>query len=304
MAHTILVADDSKTIRKIVDMALKASPFQLMEAASARATMEAVKRGPDVILLDYYMPDGSGYDVCRAIKQNAATRHIPVVMMGGTYRNFDENMARQAGANAVITKPFKVDDLLGALKTAMSGAAQAVAPQAVAPVTPSSPAPPPNPFSASSAARGNLSSPGGLSSPPPRPSQPRPNQSGVPGLPGQGSQPRIPTPVPQRNIQTPQVDSQPRIDPARHSAPTSGTGGSGVDRGELEDMIRSEVQRAVREELPGLLRNVMGDLFQQKILPRLVKHSEERVNTMLNESLAKRVQEQVRVELEHLLREE
>jgi CheY-like chemotaxis protein len=296
MAHTILVADDSKTIRKIVEMALKASPFQLIEAASARATMEAVQRGPDVILLDYYMPDGSGYDVCRAIKQNAATRHIPVVMMGGTYRNFDENMARQAGANAVITKPFKVDDLLGALKTAMSGATQAPAPRAA---TPSSPAPPPNPFSANPAARGNLSSPGGLSSPPPRP-----NESGVPGLPGQGSQPRIPTPVPQRNIQAPQAGSQPRIDPARHSAPTSGSGGSGVDRGELEEMIRSEVQRAVREELPGLLRNVMGDLFQQKILPRLVKHSEERVNAMLNENLAKRVQEQVRVELEHLLREE
>tara|TARA_B100000686_G_scaffold244918_1_gene254045 strand:+ start:214 stop:447 length:234 start_codon:yes stop_codon:yes gene_type:complete len=77
-----------------------------------------------------------------------------------------------------------------------------------------------------------------------------------------------------------------------------------VDRAELESMIREEVQRAVREELPGLLRNVMGDLFQQKILPRLVKHSEERVNSMLNETLARRVQEQVRVELEQLLREE
>lgn len=295
MAHTILVADDSTTIRKIVEMALKASPFQVVEAASARATMEAVQRGPDVILLDYFMPDGSGYDICRAIKNNPATRHIPVVMMGGTYRNFDENMARQAGANAVVSKPFKVDDLLGALKVAMSGGAQA--PQQSS--APSSPAPPPNPFSASSAARGNLSSPGSLSSLPPRP-----NQSGVPGLPTQGSQPRIPTPVPQRNIQSPSAGSQPRIDPARPSTSSAGGSGAGVDRGELEEMIRSEVQRAVREELPGLLRNVMGDLFQQKILPRLVKHSEERVNAMLNENLAKRVQDQVRVELEHLLREE
>ena len=77
-----------------------------------------------------------------------------------------------------------------------------------------------------------------------------------------------------------------------------------MDRAEMESMIREEVQRAIRDELPNMLRNVMGDLFQQKILPRLVKHSEERVNAMLNETLAQRVQEQVRVELEQLLREE
>jgi uncharacterized membrane protein YheB (UPF0754 family) len=77
-----------------------------------------------------------------------------------------------------------------------------------------------------------------------------------------------------------------------------------VDRAELEGMIRDEVKRAVREELPGLLRNVMGDLFQQKILPRLVKHSEQKVNQVLNEQLSQRVTEQVRVELERLLGDE
>lgn len=310
MAHTILVADDSKTIRKIVEMALKASPYQIIEASSARATMEAIQRAPDVVLLDYFMPDGTGYDVCRALKSNGSTSHIPVVMMGGSFKNFDENLARQSGANAIISKPFKVDELLQALQTALTSGAQPAA-RPAAPSTSSSPslptpgamgapAPPPNPFSAG-AQRGNISSPGM----PPRPAAP--NQSS-PGLPAQGSQPRIPTPVPQRNTSAPAPVSQPGVDPVRPmtTPPTAANqgGGAGVDRAEIESMIRDEVQRAVREELPGLLRNVMGDLFQQKILPRLVKHSEERVNSMLNDTLAKRVQEQVRVELEQLLREE
>ncbi len=299
MAHTILVADDSKTIRKIVEMALKASPFEIIEASSARSTMEAIQRGPDVILLDYFMPDGSGYEICRALKGNPSTRHIPIVMMGGTFKNFDENLARQSGADGVIKKPFVVDDLLRELESAMAGGSQQAAPAPVAaapaPVaaTPSAPAPPPNPFSAAGG-RAGTSSPGRPSTPP-RPTPPT-----------QGSQPRIPTPVPQqRNTTPPQANSQPSIDPGR---PVAGAPAAapqpGVDKAELESMIRSEVQRAVREELPGLLRNVMGDLFQQKILPRLVKHSEERVNTMLNEQLARRVQEQVRVELEQLLRED
>ena len=299
MAHTILVADDSTTIRKIVEMALKASPYQIVEASSARSTMDALGGNPDVVLLDYFMPDGSGYEVCRAIKNNAATRHIPVVMMGGSYKNFDENQARQSGANGVVAKPFKVDELLSALSQALSEQdSSASSPQARGS---SSPAPPPNPFGGGSASRGGLSSPGSLSSPPPL----RPSGQSSPNLAAQGSQSRIPAPIPHRGTQPPQLGSQPRIDPARPQQQASGVVATGgVDRAELEALIKAEVQRAVRSELPGLLRNVMGDLFQQKILPRLVKHSEERVNAVLNDNLSRRVQEQVRVELEHLLREE
>ena len=127
MSQTVLVADDSQTIRQIVGMALKASSYQILEASSARATMDALQRRPDIILLDYYMPDGSGYELCRAIKNNDATRHIHVVMLGGTYKNFDENMARQAGADAVIWKPFKTDQLISALNAAGARPAQAQA---------------------------------------------------------------------------------------------------------------------------------------------------------------------------------
>jgi DNA-binding response OmpR family regulator len=305
MAHTVLVADDSRTIRKIVGMALKASSYELVEADSARSTMNAVQQRPDIILLDYFMPDGSGYEICRAIKSNAATNQIPVVMLGGTHKNFDENLARQAGADEVVWKPFKTDQLIGAIETALArgGKAQGAPPQAQSAPQQSqssgAPLPPPNPFA------------GGGARPQPQaqqqPQQQRPS-------PMSGSQPRIPAPMPQGSASRPaqphsgsqeriQVPQQQTPPPAQSQA-SGGGGGAGVDRAELEGIIRDQVKDIVREELPNMIRGIMGDLFNQKILPRLVKHSEEKVTAMLDEQLHNRVRDQVRVELERLLSEE
>ena len=128
MSQTVLVADDSKTIRQIVEMALKASSWEVVGVGSAQDAMQAARQNPSVILLDYYMPDGSGYDVCRQLKAEAATRAIPVVMLGGTYKSFDEGLARQSGADAVLMKPFKTDALLSAMEEAKLNGASAPLP--------------------------------------------------------------------------------------------------------------------------------------------------------------------------------
>ena len=303
MAHTVLVADDSRTIRQIVGMALKASSYELVEADSARAAMQAIQQRPDIILLDYFMPDASGYDVCRSLKSNAATNQIPVVMLGGTHKNFDENLARQAGADEVLWKPFKTDQLIGAIETALArkGSGQSAAPQQPPAQPPQqtggAPLPPPNPFAG-----------GGRPQQQPQAQQPQQQQR----QPMSGSQPRIPTPMTQGGNTSrppqPRSGSQERIQPAAAAQPQApqggGGGGLGMDRAEIEEMIRDQVKVTVKEELPNMIRSVMGDLFNQKILPRLVKHSEEKVASMLDEQLHNRVRDQVRVELERLLSEE
>ena len=319
MSHTVLVADDSLTIRQIVGMALKASPYRLVEAASARQTIEAAQARPDVILLDYYMPDGSGYDVCRALKNNAATRHIPVVMLGGSYKNFDERMARQAGADGVVVKPFKTDQLLQAIEGALrgGGAHAASAPQLSQPGPaalgqPSRPQAPPAPQAAQGLA---LPMPGQSRQPsPPMPSMPGPAQPS-PTMPGAalGRQP-LPAPAPQPAPRAGQSgfnsgSSSPRLDPSppapmhapQPAQPSSG--GVGMDRAELEEFLREEVRKVVRDELPNLLRNVMGDLLQQKLMPKLLKAAEERVEVMVQDQITHRIQTQVRAELEQLLNE-
>jgi CheY-like chemotaxis protein len=320
MSATVLIADDSQTIRQIVQMALKASPYSLVSASSGREVMDALQRRPDIIVLDYYMPDVNGYDLCRQLKTNAATQHIPVVLMGGSYRNFDENLARQAGADAVIFKPFKTEQLLGALEQALSKRAGG------APASHAAPAAPPNPFAPRTGALPTPPSSTGLPSRPSLPTAPgntAPSRP-IPQAPTTGPQQPI-SPTASRLPPTPQPSpsssgsgalrqsaSQPRIDPGARafSSGSSGvqTGAPGMDRGQIEEMIREvvreEVQRMVREELPNLLRNVMGDVFIQKVMPKLAQHADEKLQVSMNEQLDARIDRHVRQVLDQLLAEE
>ena len=77
-----------------------------------------------------------------------------------------------------------------------------------------------------------------------------------------------------------------------------------MDRDEIEDFIRSQVKDSVREELPGMLRNVMGEIFQQKVLPKLLEHTDNKIQDALGEKLEQHITHHVRVELERLLAEE
>lgn len=297
MSQTVLVADDSRTIRKVVEMALKAQPFEVIGVGSAREAMEAAERNPSIIILDYYMPDGSGYDVCRALKANQSTSNIPVLMLGGTYKNFDPAMAKDCGVQGILMKPFSTDELIAAIGDALSAAPQATGtsrPAAPPPRLPQTSAPSP------------VQPPRQVPTPAPRPALNTPS----------ASQPRIPVSSSQPRIVTPDSTAG-----ARHRSPTPVSGlsspgiaatassGSGLsplpmNRSELENLIREEVKKTVREELPGLLRNVMGEVFQQKVLPRLLKHSDERIQTTLREELDARITQQVRQELERLLSDE
>lgn len=76
-----------------------------------------------------------------------------------------------------------------------------------------------------------------------------------------------------------------------------------MSRDEIEQFIRDQIQDAVREELPGLLRNVMGEIFQKKVLPKLVQHSEQKIQETLANQLDQKITRQVRLELERLLEE-
>ncbi|TXD38830.1 response regulator [Lujinxingia vulgaris] len=303
MSQTVLVADDSRTIRKVVQMALKASTYDVVGVGSAREAVEAAQQRPSVILLDYYMPDGSGYDVCRALKNNAATSAIPVIMLGGGYKSFDAQMARDCGASQVVMKPFKTDDLIKAIDQAISQPApappQAPVQQAAVPQAPAR----------------TFAQPDATPMPPAAPqrqpmsagSQPRIPSATPPRTPS-GSQPRIPSGS-QPRIATPDVNASSR-QPSPASTPMPGAAsGSGVSalpmgRAEIENFIREEVKNAVRDELPGLLRNVMGEVFQQKVLPKLLQHSDDKIQETLDAQLSERITRQVRMELERLLSEE
>lgn len=105
MMRTILVADDSVTIRRVVELTFSDSPYRV-EAVGTGA--EAIERfdslHPDLILADVVMPDPSGYEICRHVKRSP--RPVPVLLLAGTFEPFDPDRAMACGADGHVVKPF------------------------------------------------------------------------------------------------------------------------------------------------------------------------------------------------------
>jgi DNA-binding response OmpR family regulator len=105
MRRTILLADDSVTIRKIVELTFSESDIRVESVASGREALERLDDlRPDLVLADVVMPGPSGYEVCRAIK--ASDRPVPVLLLAGTFEPFDAVQARACGSDGHVTKPF------------------------------------------------------------------------------------------------------------------------------------------------------------------------------------------------------
>jgi twitching motility two-component system response regulator PilH len=109
----ILIADDSNTERLNLLQILESAGFQVVTASSGNeAKMLAESELPDLIMLDIIMDDGDGYQACRALKRNAATQHIPVIMVSSKSNPVDQQWATKLGANAYIIKPYTEEDVL------------------------------------------------------------------------------------------------------------------------------------------------------------------------------------------------
>lgn len=109
----VLVVDDSPTIRKIVEIALKRQGIEVVSASSGVIALAAIANTPpQLILLDIMLPKVNGYQICQIIRRNPSYRHIPVVMLSGKDGVFDKVRGKLVGATEYITKPFEPRDLL------------------------------------------------------------------------------------------------------------------------------------------------------------------------------------------------
>ena len=123
MSRTILVADDSPTIRKIVELTFTDTDIRVEVAASGTAALDRIDAiQPDLVLADVFMPDPTGYDLCRTIK--SSDRPVPVVLLAGTFEPFDSELARDCGADAHLVKPFESEILLDKVRTLLEPATE------------------------------------------------------------------------------------------------------------------------------------------------------------------------------------
>ena len=133
MAKSILVADDSPTIRKVVELTFSHGEYHVESVDNGVAAVECLAvLKPDLVLADVVMPEPSGYDICRMIKQSA--RPVPVLLLAGAFEDFDEERARACGADGHLTKPFDSGLLLERVRSLLADAEKWPEPSAQPPV--------------------------------------------------------------------------------------------------------------------------------------------------------------------------
>ena len=104
----ILIVEDEESLLKLESILLTSKGYEVKGVSNGQAALDALAEDlPDLVLLDIMLPEIDGFEVCRRIKANSATRHIPVIML--TAKKSREDMARgeTVGADWYITKPFK-----------------------------------------------------------------------------------------------------------------------------------------------------------------------------------------------------
>jgi CheY-like chemotaxis protein len=113
MAKKILLADDSITIQKVVELTFSDGDYEVTAVNNgAKAIQKLAEMRPDIILSDIIMPEKNGYEVCEYVKSHPEYRNIPVILLTGTFEPFDPDRADKAGCDAVVTKPFESQSLI------------------------------------------------------------------------------------------------------------------------------------------------------------------------------------------------
>ncbi len=117
MHGTIVVGDKSKTVRRMVEIALARHPFELVFATDSAQALHAIQQHTPVLaILDPDLP-GGGYDVGQAVKSDPATRGVRVLMLAGRNRTYDAPRAARAGVDGHLTKPFQTQELVAKVFT-------------------------------------------------------------------------------------------------------------------------------------------------------------------------------------------
>lgn len=120
----ILLADDSLTIQKVVELTFMDEDYEVEAVSSGEAVLARLGEGrPDTLIADIHMPGLSGYEICRRAK--AEYPGLPVLLLVGTFESLDEDELRRSGADGHLKKPFDSQELLQTVGRLVSGGGSA-----------------------------------------------------------------------------------------------------------------------------------------------------------------------------------
>ncbi len=119
-AKQILVIEDERPIREMIAFGLRRAGFEVREAADARGgRAEVANRRPDLLLVDWMLPDVSGLEFTRALKRDRETSELPVILLTARAEEADKIAGLEGGADDYITKPFSPRELLARINAVL-----------------------------------------------------------------------------------------------------------------------------------------------------------------------------------------
>ncbi len=128
MPPKILLADDSVTVQKVIELTFHDEGMDVIAVSDGQEAIDCLERErPDIVLADVSMPERDGYAVAAFIKATPSLAHIPVVLMTGAFEQIDDARARDVGCSGVLNKPFEPQMVI-ALVRQLLGASGAGAP--------------------------------------------------------------------------------------------------------------------------------------------------------------------------------
>src|SRR5947209_8030975 len=123
-AKTILVADDESHILHVVSLKLRNAGFNVVTARDGQEALEmAQAERPHLLITDYHMPQLSGLELCRRLKQEAATSGIPAIMLTARGYNLEPGDTEESGILRMLSKPFSPRQLLTTVNEVLDGLA-------------------------------------------------------------------------------------------------------------------------------------------------------------------------------------
>jgi DNA-binding response OmpR family regulator len=121
MGSKLLLADDSITIQKVVELVLADEGFEIKAVNNGEEALHVIRSfKPDIVLADIDMPKINGYQLCEKIKTHSETKDIPVILLSGAFEPVDEDLVKQVKADGYIIKPFESQELLNKINSTIN----------------------------------------------------------------------------------------------------------------------------------------------------------------------------------------
>ena len=122
MAHKLLLADDSVTIQRVIELTFADEDVKVAVVGDGRQAIERIVGDPpDIVLADIGMPERDGYEVAAFVKSDPRFAGIPVILLTGAFEPLDEERARKVGCDGVLVKPFEPQVVINRVKELLSG---------------------------------------------------------------------------------------------------------------------------------------------------------------------------------------